>query len=68
MIKTLFSDMVSRDVFAYLDDLIICSKDADTHFATLAPVLLKLRDAGLKAKLTIYCRPFINGFANLSLL
>ncbi len=32
--------------------LIICSKDGDSHLAKLETVLLKLREAGLEAKLT----------------
>ncbi len=52
MINTLFSDLIGKGVYAYLDDLIICSKDDDSHLAKLEAVLLKLRDAGLKAKLT----------------
>ncbi len=32
--------------------LIICSKDGDSHLAKLEAVLLKLREAGLSAKLT----------------
>ncbi len=51
MINT-FSDMVGKEVYAYLDDLIICSKDGDSHLARLEAVLLKLREAGLKVKLT----------------
>ncbi len=39
-------------VYAYLDDLIIWSKNCDSHLAKLEAVLLKLREAGLKAKLT----------------
>ncbi len=38
--------------YAYLDDLIICSKNGDTHLADLEAVLLKVKEAGLKAKLT----------------
>ncbi len=52
MINTLFSDLICKGVYAYLDDLIICIKDGDSHFAKLEVVLLKLREAGLKAKLT----------------
>ncbi len=52
MINTLFSDLIGTGVYAYLDDLIICSKDVDSHLAKLEAVLLKLREAGLKAKLT----------------
>ncbi len=52
MINTLFADMLGKHVYAYLDDLIICSKNGDTHLADLEAVLLKLKEAGLKAKLT----------------
>ncbi len=52
MINTLFSDLIGKGVYAYLDDLIICSKDGDSHLAKLEAVLLKLREAGLEAKLT----------------
>ncbi len=51
-INTWFSDIVDNEVYAYLEDLIICSKDGDSHLAQLKDVLLKLREAGLKAKLT----------------
>ncbi len=50
--NTLFADMLGKDVYAYLDDLIICSKNGDTHLADREAVLLKLKEAGLKAKLT----------------
>ncbi len=49
--NTLLGDLLGKDVFAYLDDLIICSKDANAHFASLEAVLDKLRTAGLKLKL-----------------
>ncbi|RUM30633.1 MAG: hypothetical protein DSY32_02035 [Aquifex sp.] len=52
MINTLFSDMLGQHVYAYLDDVIICSKNPESHFSTLEDVLLKLKGAGLKAKLT----------------
>ncbi len=52
MVNTLFADMLGKDVYAYLDDLIICSKNGDTHLADLEAVLLKLKEAGLKAKMT----------------
>ncbi len=53
MMNTLFSEMIGKEVYTYLDDLIICSKDGDSHLARLEAVLLKLREAGLKVKLTI---------------
>ncbi len=52
MINTLFADMLGKDVYAYLDDSILCSKNGDTHLADLEAVLFKLKEAGLKAKLT----------------
>ncbi len=52
MINTFFSDLIGKGVYAYLDDLILCSKDGDNHLAKLVTVLLKLREASLKAKLT----------------
>ncbi len=51
MINTLFLDLIGKGVYAYLDNL-IWSKDGDSHLAKLEAVLLKLREAGLKAKLT----------------
>ncbi len=58
MINTLFSDMLGNHVFAYLDDVIICNKDPESHFATLEAELLKLKEAKvtkcefLKAKIS----------------
>ncbi len=52
MINKLFSDLIGKGVYAYLDDFIICSQDGDSHLAKLEVVLLKLREVGLKAKLT----------------
>ncbi len=51
LMNTLLGDLLGKDVFAYLDDLIICSKDADNHFASLESVLDKLRTVGLKLEL-----------------
>ncbi len=47
LMNTLLGDLLGKDVFAYLDNLIICSKDADAHFASLEAVLDKLRTVGL---------------------
>ncbi len=52
--NTLLGDLLGKDIFAYLDDLIICSKDTDGHFASLEAVLDKLWTAGLKLKLQMY--------------
>ncbi len=51
MINTSFSDLIGKGIYAYLDDLIICSNDGDSHLAKLKAVLVKLREAGLKEKL-----------------
>ncbi len=48
MINTLFSALIGKGVYAYLDDLIICSKDGNSHLAKLEAVLLKLRKVGLR--------------------
>ncbi len=50
--NTLLGDLLEKDVIAYFDDLIICFKDADNHFASLEVVLDKLRTAGLERKLS----------------
>ncbi len=41
--------MLGNHVFAYPDDVIICNKDPESHFATLEAVL---KEAGLIAKVT----------------
>ncbi len=50
MINTLFVHMLGKDVYAYLDYFISCSKNGD--IADLEAILLKLKEAGLKVKLT----------------
>ncbi len=51
MINTLFSDILGNGVYAYLDDFLVCGKDAKSHLANLETVLLKLREVGLRVKL-----------------
>ncbi len=51
-VNTLLDDFLGKDILAYLDDFIICSKDAESHFASLEAVLDKLRTAALKLKLS----------------
>ena len=51
MVNTLFSGTIGKGLFVYLDDLIIVSKDMDTHLQQLALVFQKLTQAGLKVKL-----------------
>ncbi len=48
MMNTLLSDMFGKNVYAYLDDVIIYSKDPEFHFRTLEVVLSRLKNAGLK--------------------
>ncbi len=50
MINSLFAVMLGTGVYAYLDDMLFCGKDGETHLTNLEAVLLKLRDAGLKTK------------------
>ncbi len=51
MIHHLFSGTLGKGVYAYLDDLLICGKDIDSHLTNLETVLRTLQEAGLKAKL-----------------
>ncbi len=53
MINNLFAGMLGNSVFTYLDDLIITSKDPETHLKTLPTVLQRLQEAGLKVKLSV---------------
>ena len=39
-------------MFAYLDDIIIVSKDHESHLENLKLVFQRLREAGLKVKIT----------------
>ncbi len=52
MITTLLDDLKGKNVFAYLDDIIIASPDEDSHLASLEAVLDRLRTAGLKVRLS----------------
>ena len=52
MINTIFAGMLGTSVHAYLDDLIVVSKDAKTHFQDLRMVFQRLQEANLKVKLT----------------
>ncbi len=52
MVNTLFSAIIGKGLFVYLDDLIVVSKDLDSHLQQLSLVFQKLTQAGLKAKLT----------------
>ncbi len=39
-------------LYVYLDDVIIYNKDAESHLETLEEVLSRVKNEGLKAKLT----------------
>ena len=51
LINTIFHGMLGKDLFAYLDDLIICSNTLEEHLIKLGKVLSKLREVNLKLKL-----------------
>ncbi len=42
MNNTLFSSMLGSDVYAYLDNLLVCGKNIGSHLANLEAVLLLL--------------------------
>ncbi len=48
----LFGDVLGKEVYIYLDDIIIVSKDITSQMATLRLVLDRLKEVGLKIKLT----------------
>ncbi len=52
MINSLFAGVVGKGLHVYLDDLIVVSKDLDSHLQQLSLIFQKLTQAGLKVKLT----------------
>ena len=52
MVNSLFAGVIGNGLFVYLDDLIVVSKDMASHFRNLDLVFSRLREAGLKAKLS----------------
>ncbi len=54
MIHNVFAGMLENSLFAYLYDLIIASKDPETHLQTLQVGLQRLQEAGIKVKLSKY--------------
>ncbi len=52
MVNTLFSGVIGKGLFVYLDELIVVSKDLDSHLQQLSLVFQKFTQAGLKDKLT----------------
>lgn len=51
MINHLFSGIIGQGLFVYMDDLIVVSRDMDSHFEKLSLVFEKLSHAGLKLNL-----------------
>ena len=52
LMNTLFAPLMGKHVYAYLDDLIVFSKNVAEHITSLDLVMQKLRTAGLKVKLS----------------
>ncbi len=52
LLINIFAGMLGKTVFAYLNDIIVASKDPDTHLDNLKLVFQKLQETGLKVKLT----------------
>ena len=52
LINSVFTGLLGNTLFSYLDDLIIFSKSVPDHFQKLRLVLSRLKDAGLKLKLS----------------
>ncbi len=52
IVNTLFSGVIGKGLSVFLDDLIVVSKDLDSHLQLLCLVFQKLIQAGLKDKLT----------------
>ncbi len=48
MMNTILSDFICKNVYAYLDDVIIFNNDPESHFTTLTEVFLRPKNAGLK--------------------
>ena len=51
LINSIFQGLIGDGLFVYLDDLILVSRDLDSHLTKLALVLQKFADAGLKLNL-----------------
>ncbi len=52
MVNSLFAGVIGDGLFVYLDDLIVVSKDIESHFRNLDLVFSRLREASLKANLS----------------
>lgn len=51
LMSTIFRDLEGSQMLCYLDDILIFSKDVDSHLNALDETLHRLREAGLKLKL-----------------
>lgn len=52
LINSVFSGLIGNSVFSFLDDVIIASKDAESHLQKLEEALNWLKSVGLALKLT----------------
>ena len=52
LMNNVFAGLLGSSVHVYLDDIIICTDDIQSHISTLQEVLLRLQGAGLKLKIT----------------
>ena len=52
LINEVFRGMLGKNVFAYLDDVIVVDKNVPDHLSRLSDVFARLKSAGLKVKLT----------------
>ncbi len=52
MVNSLFAGVIGNGLFVYLDDLIVVSKDLESHFRNFDLVFSWLRETGLKANLS----------------
>ena len=52
MMSQLFSGMIGKNMFVFLDDIIIYNRSVEEHFQTLEEVFARLEKANLKAKMT----------------
>ncbi len=51
MIITIFAGMLGTSVYADLDDVLVASKDAETHFKDLRAVFRQLQEANLNNRM-----------------
>ncbi len=50
--NSIFSGMLGKSIYIYLDDIIIASTDTKSHLDTIKLVSQRLQESGLKVKLT----------------